>query len=92
MSDEIPTIVHPLGGGWCQPSRVEILIDDSIALMTRDTRDQLHHYEHSLPTAVYAGKMWRCREWLCWFGEGEEGMCTVHHRRIIIVENGRVES
>lgn len=55
----IPPITHPLGQHWDQPSTSSILIDDTHALMTRETFNALHEYSATFPTGVYEGKMWK---------------------------------
>lgn len=57
--EAIPPITDPLGKSWNQPERSEILIDETHALMTRRTFDQLAEYSGSFPTGVYEGKMWK---------------------------------
>lgn len=80
----IPPITDPMGKHWEQPDRFEIEIDDTHALMSRETFENLHNYAHSQPSGVYPGKMWKwhcpgngvlCRcpkngpAYLKWFGE-----------------------
>lgn len=94
----IPPMTDPMGQYWDQPSRFEIEIDETHAMMTRETFDKLRNYSHSQPTGVYPGKMWKwhcpvhCNEpraWLKWFGEsfikdGRE-FCSSGARQILIV-------
>lgn len=56
---EIPPITDPLGRNWQQPDRSEILIDDTHALMSRQTFQTLKEYSATFPTGVYEGKMWK---------------------------------
>jgi hypothetical protein len=84
-----PPITEPMGRNWNQPPITAIEIDDTHALMSRRTFDQLAEYSASLPTGVYSGKMWKRHdgvfdagfihsggkpEWLlCWYGESGKG-------------------
>lgn len=86
----IPAITDPLGRHWQQPSPDEILIDTTHALMSEVTFNQLLDYSQSQPSAVYAGKMWKCfsdgRWFLCWFGESLKGpnYCSNNFAEILI--------
>jgi hypothetical protein len=93
-------MTHPLSRAWKQPSTDLILLDDTHALMSQATFEQLGEYSCSQPTGVYEGKMWvrhdglydkRCRPedrcWLlCWYDVSEKGpeYCSTQHRRILI--------
>jgi hypothetical protein len=91
---EIPPITHPLGRYWDQPPRSEILVDDSIALMSRATFGKLMRYDTSFPSGVYEGKMWaRSRPWqddrlyLCWYAENPDpAKCSVISREVHFVD------
>lgn len=52
-------MTHPLSRHWDQPKSVEILLDDTHALMSKKTFLSLHEYSCSNPSGVYDGKMWR---------------------------------
>ena len=92
----IPPITDPMGRFWDQPDRGEILVDDRHAVMTRATFDALADYSSSVPTGVYAGKMWRRRRWigkdewlLCWFAPSPSeipGRFSINHRSILLVD------
>lgn len=56
----IPPITEPMGRHWDQPSRFDIEIDATHALMSKSAFDKLHDYSCSTPTGVYPGKMWKC--------------------------------
>lgn len=56
----IPSITDPMGKYWDGPSRFDIEIDDSHALMSETTFKKLGEYSCSTPTGVYPGKMWKC--------------------------------
>jgi len=79
---------------WNQPKNIDIQIDDTHTLMSKESFDQLHEYSVSIPTGVYAGKMWKAHglhdEWyLRWYeiDPMDKNMCLVKSRIIIIVED-----
>lgn len=92
----IPPITDPMGQYWDQPSRFDIEIDETHALMSQATFDALHNYAHSVPTGCYPGKMWKWwrpgehpTAYLKWYGatyfkDGTE-YCSGHTRKILIV-------
>jgi hypothetical protein len=92
VEQEIPQMIDPLGESWEQPKASEIVIDRWCAVMTRGTFMQLKDYSLSLPTGVYAGKMWRLLAgngtwWLCWYGPSDHdqnsmGICL---RQILLL-------
>lgn len=57
--EPIPPITDPMGKYWKQPDRREILIDETHAVMSQRTFEQLATYSASFPTGVYEGKMWK---------------------------------
>lgn len=85
----IPPITNPLGRSWEQPSRLRIMVDEKMAVMTLRDFEELAEYSSSYPSGVYEGKMWRRHngiydyeflhrggkpEWLlCWYGPSEKG-------------------
>lgn len=83
----IPAITDPNGRYWDQPKREDILIDETHAIMSKDTFAKLCHYEISIPSGVYTGKMWRRRNTLVWFADHptDAKLCSMHCREIIIV-------
>lgn len=89
----IPPMTHPYSRYWDQPSRAEILVDATHALMTRRTFLILLEYSASVPTGVYAGKMWRAYHgrglwWLCWYGVAEDPeYCTIERRLILLIDD-----
>lgn len=91
MSDQcnlIPDITDPLGRAWNQPSRSEIDIDDTHALMDTIAFDDLSEYSCSIPSGVYDGKMWKAHiggKWLLrWYGPDKKpGHCAINQREII---------
>lgn len=87
----IPPMTHPLSRGWSQPPTAEILLDVTHALMERRTFERLLHYESSIPSGVYAGKMWRWHDRLRWFEDvpGRDE-CLIMSRRILVVDEGTV--
>jgi hypothetical protein len=88
----IPPMTHPYGKHWEQPDISEILIDDTHAVMGSDTLSKIKDYSRSLPSGVYAGKMWRASDdgivwYLKWWTDSETApdKCTNHTREIIIL-------
>lgn len=55
----IPTITNPMGSGWKQPNRRDIVIDEKYAVMSKRNFDSLAEYSASQPSGVYEGKMWK---------------------------------
>ncbi|WGG51792.1 hypothetical protein [Rugamonas sp. DEMB1] len=99
LNTTIPPITDPLGQHWRQPPTSAILLDNTHAVMTEATFQQLAEYSYSFPSGVYPGKMWRrydglfdqrCAitdlQWLLmWFGECDDPTkCTNNSRRILI--------
>ena len=95
--EPIPQMIHPLSQYWEQPSRREITVDATHALMSRAAFNKLHEYSMSVPTGVYEGKMWKAELftgrsetelgwYLRWYGPSPDpDKCACHQRRIIIV-------
>lgn len=93
----IPEMTDPLGKFWKQPSRGEIEIDDTHALMSSSAFKRLPEYSSSIPSGVYPGKMWRAQSdggwWLRWFGtvDGRPDLCSNNQRQILVADgNGGV--
>jgi hypothetical protein len=102
IDNAIPPITDPLGRGWRQPNPDSILVDDTHALMNKQSFWALANYSTTLPTGVYPGKMWRAhvpidsrsgwegpRKWvLRWFGivRGNDKVCSCNQRDILIDE------
>lgn len=91
----IPKITDKLGDTWVQPSHSEIKFSsDGYAVITQDGVDQLVEYSTSIPSGVYAGKMWKRKdrfsddEYLCWFqnSPSEPYCCEVKYRKILLQE------
>ena len=101
MNTTIPAITDPLGRHWGQPAVSSILLDDTHAVMSKQSFDQLAEYSSTMPGGVYPGKMWsrhdglfdrNCkpqdRRWLlCWFCEvpGNPTRCSINFRVILVV-------
>jgi hypothetical protein len=99
--DVIPPITDPMGKHWRQPPRDSITLDETHALMSRATFEQLAEYSGTFPTGVYEGKMWkrhdglfdqafRARggkpEWLLvWFGYCDEPKMVSNNFRKILI-------
>lgn len=93
MNHFIPAMTDPLGRHWQQPRSEDILIDGSHAVMDRQTFCSLADYSRSMPSGVYAGKMWKAitqdgRPFLCWYGlvDGRQDICSCNSREILIAE------
>lgn len=93
MTNVIPPITHPLGLGCvqnCQPPLDRILIDDTHAVMLESDWNRLNEYSMSIPTGVYAGKMWKAifrdGSVLRWYSDSQkEGCCDINQRDALIV-------
>lgn len=92
----IPPMTDPMGKHWEQPSVDRILVDETHAMMSQRTLDELADYSCTQPTGVYKGKMWKRRKeyldeskgwWLCWYGPSEKGpeYCSVNVRSVIVI-------
>jgi len=97
----IPPMTHELSRHWEQPRTAEIEIDDTHALMTRRTFENLAEYSATNPSGVYEGKMWRREDgafdykflarggkpvWLlCWYGLSDKPGMVSNNSRKILV-------
>lgn len=92
MNHLIPRMIHPTSSYWGQPSREDVLVDDTHALMSARTLEELSEYSVTIPTGTYDGKMWKADKggtwFLCWyFDEGfVPGRIRIGSRPIILVE------
>ncbi|EIU7557592.1 hypothetical protein LHV18_12470 [Providencia rettgeri] len=93
MKNRIPPMTNPLGKHWAQPNHENILIDDTHVIMSSKDFNSLAEYSNSIPSGVYAGKMWKAvaqdgRAFLRWFGlvEGRNDLCSNNQREIIIID------
>ena len=86
MRSEIPAMVHPLGKHRNQPRKDLIELCGGFAIMELLDFHKLLEYSLSIPSGVYAGKMWKSfldKEWLLfWYDEDSE----VNVRLIIILD------
>lgn len=62
-----PIMVEPMGAHWTQPPRQQVLIDDKHAVMSWQSFAMLLDYSHSIPSAVYDGKMWKSCQGGIWY-------------------------
>ena len=87
----IPVMLDPLGRHWDQPDPENILIDDTHALMSQSSFDQLANYSASQPSGVYDGKMWKSYFpledcwFLKWFGPCDSPNCCATNIREILI-------
>ncbi|EJD6498530.1 hypothetical protein M0L11_RS05535 [Providencia rettgeri] len=93
MKNRIPPMTNLLGRHWAQPHHENILIDDTHVIMSSKDFNSLAEYSNSIPSGVYAGKMWKAvaqdgRAFLRWFGlvEGRDDLCSNNQREIIIID------
>lgn len=64
----IPAMTSPLSKGWEQPEARDIVFAKAAVYMSRPTWEKLAKYDHSMPSGVYEGKMWRAWQQLRWYG------------------------
>lgn len=85
----IPPITDPLGQHWRQPHRRDIELDDTHALMSKQTFKGLPEYSCTIPSGKYEGKMWRMNRggkwYLAWYGPDHDlGYLSIEYREILI--------
>jgi hypothetical protein len=86
--NNIPIMNHPLSRSTDQPTREEIVFDGAFAYMSWEVFKRLSVYECSIPTGAWPGKIWRNRDYLCWFSESvEEGYLDIHRKLIFVLDN-----
>jgi len=90
-SNAIPTITNSLGAHWDQPSLDEITVDGESALMSEAAWNKLLEYSMSIPSGVYAGKMWKGiyqngRKCLHWYSDSKKPEhCDINTRDALII-------
>lgn len=88
----IPPITEPLGRYWDQPGAINILLTDVRAVMKKKYFNMLAEYSCSLPSGVYAGKMWKRFAlglwYMCWYEDHPtiKSRCLIKEKIIFIVE------
>ena len=88
----IPPITDPLGKYWEQPEQAEISLSLSHAHMSAETWRKLKHYQSSIPSGTYDGKMWKKQDWrgrwiLCWYGpHSNPELISINYLRIQVHE------
>ncbi|MES2207317.1 MAG: hypothetical protein V4525_11070 [Pseudomonadota bacterium] len=87
----IPAMTDPLGKYWPQPEPSLMAVDATHAVMELTSFKMLSEYSASIPSGVYAGKMWKStkdkRRWfLRWYAldEGNTEFCSINTREILI--------
>lgn len=85
----IPKIQAP-NSGWDQPAHSEIqFTTDGFAVISEAGLSQLHRYDTTYPSGIYAGKMWMQIEdgveYLCWWIEAPDAVetCELRRRKIL---------
>lgn len=74
-------MTHPLSRHWDQPKSVEILLDDTHALMSKKTFLSLHEYSCSNPSGPRPMPVWMLR----WYGpSADPDKCSVNSRIVIL--------
>jgi hypothetical protein len=88
----IPPMTDPLSVYWEQPDRESILVDESIAVMSKETFAMLKNYSSSIPTGTYVGKMWKAKSrdgkwYLRWYDKDEDPQyLSIPTREIILCQ------
>lgn len=91
----LPRMTDPLGKHWGQPKelRERVEIYETHATINEKDWQALPRYDSSMPSGVYAGKVWRRGKWLVWYGKphmvpglhGElKEVCTVGRARALV--------
>lgn len=87
---KIPDMTDPLGQYWEQPSKENILLDETQSVMSERDFAQLYEYSTSIPAGKYVGKMWRAElsgKWfLLWYDlDADPNYLSIPHREIILI-------
>jgi hypothetical protein len=91
-------MTDPLSVHWRQPPLEAIAVDDTHALMTERTLNELAEYSATIPTGAYHGKMWRRAVYaegrppqdivgwlLCWYGPHDDPRkCSINYREVLL--------
>ena len=85
LNNDLPPITNRLGSHWKQPSRKNILVDDTHALMSEEDEAKLLVYNGTFPTGVYIGKMFKRGDYLVWFSAYSDKEVANNYREIIVV-------
>ena len=66
----LPRMTDPRGKHWGQPAglRDRVRLLPTHAEITSGDWSGLLEYRNTTPSGVYAGKAWRCGDYLCWYG------------------------
>ncbi len=88
----IPDCLHPLSKYWDQPENIDVEIDDTYAMMTKESFDLLKNYSMSVPSGIYIGKMWKAQArislvwYLRWYKEyPQDPSKCIWDQRIILL-------
>lgn len=89
----IPEMTNPMGRHWAQPSMAQVSkwkFDAKTVEIPEEHIKFLARYDSTLPSGVYAGKMWSRSEpdrfLLVWYGMEVQDSCTVEFREIKVVK------
>ncbi len=85
---KLPRMTDPMGRHWRQPKglRDRVKIFETHAVINESDWQELSRYDSTMPSGVYAGKVWRCRGYLCWYGKPR--MVTERGRTFEVCSNG----
>ena len=79
-------IPQPTQNNWRQPDRDRIVIDETHALMTLETFNDLQDYPEKWHWNRFVGKMCRDKGTFYWYGlHKDPHMVSLHYRRILII-------
>jgi hypothetical protein len=82
----LPRMTDPLGRHWGQPAglRDRVRVYETHATIAEADWRKLSDYRTSLPSGVYAGKVWRRGPLLCWYGPIRGDSCRVGYLRALV--------
>ena len=82
----LPAMTDPLGKHWRQPKglRDRVGLYETHAAISESDWYALPHYETSIPSGVYPGKVWRRGKYLCWYGPDRNDRCRIGRLRALI--------
>jgi hypothetical protein len=86
MNMRLPAMTDPRGAYWRQPDglRDRVGVYFNHATISEADWRALPRYDRSMPSGVYAGKVWRCGKYLCWYGRVRNDRCSVASIRALV--------